>query len=340
MPPGDPPPPVPSSSGTAAPPPTGPEHTRASYELAIDLGADLIEPDVVVSRRRRPRRPARERAVAVAPTSPPGRSSPTAARTREVDGRARHRLVHRGLHPRRAAHPARRRADARAAPAQHRLRRPLRHPHPRRGHRAGPPPVDARAAVRVLAELKTPDLAGRRRAAAGRAGRRRAAPAGRRPTPTGPVRAAVLRRRRCCASCARRLGDDGPRLVQLVDDSPATTRWSPAPGCARSRTYAAGHRAQPGPDPAARRATGARSGVLRPRRRGPPRRAGGLPLDAARGERLPARGTCAAATDPARSGTPSPRPGCCSALGVDGLITDSPDTPSACAPSWSGRAAA
>src|SRR3954471_17023988 len=27
-----------------------PEHTLASYELAIDLGADLIEPDVVVSR--------------------------------------------------------------------------------------------------------------------------------------------------------------------------------------------------------------------------------------------------------------------------------------------------
>ena len=27
-----------------------PEHTRASFELAIDLGADLIEPDVVVSR--------------------------------------------------------------------------------------------------------------------------------------------------------------------------------------------------------------------------------------------------------------------------------------------------
>src|SRR4051812_21961041 len=27
-----------------------PEHTLASYELAIDLGADLIEPDIVVSR--------------------------------------------------------------------------------------------------------------------------------------------------------------------------------------------------------------------------------------------------------------------------------------------------
>ena len=27
-----------------------PEHTAASFELAIDLGADLIEPDVVVSR--------------------------------------------------------------------------------------------------------------------------------------------------------------------------------------------------------------------------------------------------------------------------------------------------
>src|SRR3712207_8734807 len=27
-----------------------PEHTTASYELAIDLGAEVIEPDVVVSR--------------------------------------------------------------------------------------------------------------------------------------------------------------------------------------------------------------------------------------------------------------------------------------------------
>ena len=27
-----------------------PEHTAASYQLAIDLGADMIEPDVVISR--------------------------------------------------------------------------------------------------------------------------------------------------------------------------------------------------------------------------------------------------------------------------------------------------
>src|SRR3954468_6714545 len=27
-----------------------PEHTAASYQLAIDLGAELIEPDVVISR--------------------------------------------------------------------------------------------------------------------------------------------------------------------------------------------------------------------------------------------------------------------------------------------------
>jgi glycerophosphoryl diester phosphodiesterase len=49
---------VPSSQRTEQPvvighrgaPSYRPEHTRASYELAIDLGADLIEPDVVVSR--------------------------------------------------------------------------------------------------------------------------------------------------------------------------------------------------------------------------------------------------------------------------------------------------
>ena len=38
-----------------------PEHTLASYELAIRQCADVIEPDVVLDQGRHPRGPARER---------------------------------------------------------------------------------------------------------------------------------------------------------------------------------------------------------------------------------------------------------------------------------------
>ena len=38
-----------------------PEHSRSSYDLALAMGVDAVEPDIVVSRRRRARRPARER---------------------------------------------------------------------------------------------------------------------------------------------------------------------------------------------------------------------------------------------------------------------------------------
>jgi glycerophosphoryl diester phosphodiesterase len=65
-----------------------PEHTAASYELAIDLGADLIEPDVVVSR---------DGALVARHESELSHSTDVAARpefadrrtTREVDGRER-----------------------------------------------------------------------------------------------------------------------------------------------------------------------------------------------------------------------------------------------------------
>src|SRR6476620_3180720 len=43
-------PPVPVVVGHRGASAYRPEHTAASYTLAIDLGADLIEPDVVVSR--------------------------------------------------------------------------------------------------------------------------------------------------------------------------------------------------------------------------------------------------------------------------------------------------
>ena len=35
-----------------------PEHTRSAYELAIEQGADVIEPDLVMSKERRLHRPA------------------------------------------------------------------------------------------------------------------------------------------------------------------------------------------------------------------------------------------------------------------------------------------
>ncbi|MGY1706703.1 glycerophosphodiester phosphodiesterase family protein [Geodermatophilus sp. SYSU D00697] len=65
-----------------------PEHTAASYELAIDLGADLIEPDVVVSR---------DGALVVRHENELSHSTDVADRpefaerrtTREVDGRER-----------------------------------------------------------------------------------------------------------------------------------------------------------------------------------------------------------------------------------------------------------
>src|SRR3954468_7921134 len=41
--------PLPLIVGHRGAPAYRPEHTAASYDLAIDLGADLVEPDVVVS---------------------------------------------------------------------------------------------------------------------------------------------------------------------------------------------------------------------------------------------------------------------------------------------------
>src|SRR3712207_5190451 len=63
-----------------------PEHTLASYELAIDMGADLIEPDIVVSR---------DGALVVRHESELSRSTDVATRpefagrrtTKDVDGR-------------------------------------------------------------------------------------------------------------------------------------------------------------------------------------------------------------------------------------------------------------
>jgi hypothetical protein len=54
-----------------------PEHTLAAYELAIELGADYIEPDLVSTRTTSWSSATRTRSQAP-PTSPTIRSSPTA----------------------------------------------------------------------------------------------------------------------------------------------------------------------------------------------------------------------------------------------------------------------
>src|SRR4051794_9253881 len=62
-----------------------PEHTLASYELAIDLGADLIEPDLVVPRDGvLIARPENELSRSTDVASPPRFAA--RRRTQEVDG--------------------------------------------------------------------------------------------------------------------------------------------------------------------------------------------------------------------------------------------------------------
>ena len=78
-----------------------PEHTLEAYRLAIRMGADYIEPDLVVHLRRRPGRPARERDLRHhRRVDAPGVRGPQG----DQDHRRcrRDRLVHRGLHTGRA----------------------------------------------------------------------------------------------------------------------------------------------------------------------------------------------------------------------------------------------
>ncbi|CAA9309980.1 MAG: Glycerophosphoryl diester phosphodiesterase, partial [uncultured Friedmanniella sp.] len=95
-----------------------------------------------------------------------------------------HRLVHRGLHPGRAAHPAGRRAPPAGPRRQHQLRRALPGPHVGRGRRPGAALAHGRRPPdRRLPRDQAPHLLRRPRVGAG-------GPAGRRP------RGQRLRRRR------------------------------------------------------------------------------------------------------------------------------------------------
>ena len=234
-----------------------------------------------------------------------------------------HRLVHRGLHARRAAHAARRRADARAPAAEHRLRRPLRHPHARpRSSTLARTRSTADRPIRVLAELKHPgwstehglpmaELVADGAAPAGRHRRRRARSCC---SPSSPP---------CCATCARPLGDDGPQMVQLVDDGADGDRMVTPAGLREISTYAQGigpsrDRVLLGDDAAAR--VDVRAGR---RRRTAPR----WRSSAGRcGRRTPScPRTCAVGDAPGGLGDAARRGPPAADLGVDGLITDSPD---------------
>ena len=90
-----------------------PEHTLASYQLAIDMGADYIEPDLVSTKdrvlvARHENEISGTTDVAQHPEFAPRRKTKIDRRRR------RHRLVHRGLHARRAQDAAGDRAAARS----------------------------------------------------------------------------------------------------------------------------------------------------------------------------------------------------------------------------------
>ena len=112
-----------------------PEHTLAAYQLAIDMGADYIEPDLVSTKDRV--LVARHENEISGTTDVAQRPEFAARRKTTHDRRRRrHGLVHRGLHARRAQDAARDRAPARAAAREHGVRRALRDPDAAGGHRS------------------------------------------------------------------------------------------------------------------------------------------------------------------------------------------------------------
>ena len=105
------------------------------YFIAIQQGADYVEPDLVISQGRRAARAPRERdrrhdGCRIAP------GIRRAQGDQDHRRRASHRLVHRGLHARGAEDAARARAAAGAAPLEHALRRRFRDPDVRRSARS------------------------------------------------------------------------------------------------------------------------------------------------------------------------------------------------------------
>ena len=123
-----------------------PEHTLEAYALAIELGADYIEPDLVADQGRRADRAARAEHRSAPPTWPTAPSSPAARRTVMVDGVADDRLLRQRLH---AGRDQDRCAPCRpVAERGHSFNGQFQIPTLRRGHRAGQAQVAPRRAAR------------------------------------------------------------------------------------------------------------------------------------------------------------------------------------------------
>ena len=127
------------SSATAAPAGYRPEHTLAAYETAIVQCADYIEPDVVSTK---------DGVLVARHENEISGTTDVVVRAEFADRRAdedhrrreRHRLVHRGLHARRAAHPARAKERLpHTRPANTAFDGLYLVPDARRGHRPRPP---------------------------------------------------------------------------------------------------------------------------------------------------------------------------------------------------------
>ena len=297
-----------------------PEHTAASYELAIDLGADLIEPDVVLSAdgvlvarhenelsrstdvASRPEFAARRTTRLVGATERTGWFTEdfTLAELRTL--RAVERMP--DLRPLNTAYDGRdgilTLADVvaiarRRSTPQRQIRVLVELKKPTWWEQHGLPMVDL-----VVAEL--------RRLGADRA--------------DGTVLlqtfdAAALRRLRAD------LGDDGPRMLQLVDDEPEDEPLLTPAGLREISTYAQGI-APSRHYILLRDGSGALSGVsdLVPRAHD-----AGLAVVpwTLRGENAFLPQHLRSGTDPAGSGDAAAEARLLLALGVDGLITDCPD---------------
>ena len=258
-----------------------PEHTAASYQLAIDLGAELIEPDVVISR---------DGVLVVRHENELSLSTDVAARaefagrrtTKEVDGAERTGWFAEDFTL----------AELRTLRAVERMPdlRPLNTAYD--GHfgiltlgevvsLARTRSTDERP-IRVLAELKHAEWTTRQglpmaELLAAELRRLDATDA------SGPVvvqsfESTVLRDVRTL------LGEEGPQMIQLVHDDDSGDRMVGRAGLREISTYAQGI------GPSRERVLGyQRSGPGRTRRRGAPRGPGGVLLDPAGGERVPAR---------------------------------------------------
>jgi glycerophosphoryl diester phosphodiesterase len=297
-----------------------PEHTAASFELAIDLGAELIEPDVVVSR---------DGALVVRHESELSHSTDVAEHPEFADRRTTKMLGTRRAEGWFAEDFTL--AELRTLRAVERLPhlRPLNTTYDGRFgiltlgeviELARQRSVPGRE-IRVLAELKHPTWS----AEHGLPMAELVAAELRRLGATGPDDTVILQTFDSAALRALRadLGDDGPTMFQLLDDSPAFDPMVTPAGLRAVSTYAQGiapsrHRLL------LRDADQSMTGVSD---LVPQAHAAGLTVVPwtlrAENAFLPAQ--LRSGDDPAAAGNAAAEARMLLDLGVDGLITDSPD---------------